>query len=273
MEKRDVSAGQGAVPAIQRPTVEDLLTYSVRVDFSRSSTRSSQLVRILEQVRDICWKDPHADVSRLVRETEDVLLLDYDGLEEFAHVFLRDFMPSYHHRPGHCGIAGATYDNVRPGRLLSLKTRIKRGGSTLAKALTKGCIDRKAASDILAGSEGSYRIDEGRRLLVYHLSDLSAARAILADGTAVEDMIRWIGSGNLMDIVDYEEKSKPDTGYEAVHCQILYRGTVRELQLMTQDACDRAGRDGYHEGKDDDVVSLARKSIAACIERERRRTY
>ncbi|MFH1063954.1 MAG: hypothetical protein V1729_02650 [Candidatus Woesearchaeota archaeon] len=244
---------------VKKPSLEELMKYSVAVDFSKATTRPGNLCCLVKEAKRLLCDNPNADVTRIETDIEEVLLLDADGLDQFAQVFVDAHMDKYDFKPGTCGLAGIRYINTYAGEmgLAMFKTRIKRGRNTLAKVFRKSHIDEATASRILT-EDSPYRVDVDNQTLTYVLGDCSAARALFETDDGADMMIDWVDANKNMKIVDYEEKDKPT--YRAKHLHIEYNGLVRELQLMTVEVENVSKQDLYHGFDKNDVAVLAYKS-------------
>ncbi len=244
---------------VKKPSLEELMKYSVAADFSKAVTMPDALSDLVMEAKHLLCEDPNADIARIETDIEEVLLLDADGLDRFARVFVDAHMDKYEFKPGTCGLAGIRYINTYSGDMgLSLfKTRVKRGRNTLAKVFRKSHIDEETARRALE-EESPYRIDVDSQTLTYVMGDCSATRALFETEEGTDKMIDWVDTRENMRIVGYEEKDKPT--YRAKHLQIEYKGLVRELQLMTVEAEEASKKDGYHGFDKNDVARLAQDS-------------
>ncbi len=256
------------VPDTDRaPTIDAILGYEVKVDFSDASRRHDQLSELVEEARQALSADPNTDTTRIEQDIEAILLDDAKGLDDFAKVFVNSLMPEYEDKAGTCGLAGMRYHNTYSGDmgLMLFKTRIKRGRNTLAKAFRKSCFAQEDAREMLAKYEQDpdnkdqhpYQLEPETQTVRYKIGDTSAARALFETEDGIERMRAWIYLHPEMEVLSEEDKDKPT--YKARHLQIRYQGVVREVQLMTAEAERISIDDGYHGPQKNDVACHARR--------------
>jgi hypothetical protein len=248
---------------IHRPTVEEVMKYSVNVDFSRASSRPDELSQLVDEARFQLRTDENADLTAVITRVEDIIRLDTLGLRRFTQTLVGGTMEHYTRDPRACGLTGMgeTYHNQQTGLLgvVMLLSRGKKGKNLLAKAGRKSRMDEKTAKAILDERNNTYVLHPEEENATYFLSDLSANRAVCETPAGIVLMQEWVYQNPEMEVLDREEHNKSPSYNGVVHLQVLdyNTGLVREVQVMTRDIHEKSKTDNYNGNHKNDLGLLA----------------
>jgi hypothetical protein len=270
---------------IEQPSLEDVMAYSVEIDFSRASCNPGRLSELVEEARDSLRNRNGKGISDVIQEVEKINLQDAQGLMALGLLLADTYMNTgYTYTGRSCGIDGHVFKANEPNTLgvTHILTRVKAGQNTLAKVGRYGKIEEKYARRIIAGDESSYAVDHEQRTAVYHMEDLAAGRILFADPDLPEGMddeesreykadylrskagqvVESLRRNSELVFLDMEEKYNPDTGYQAVHLRLKTRNDgfsfVREVQLLLKSAHDKSKKDNHHNAEKNDLMQLIR---------------